>query len=357
MLLPEQMASNCTEDITSMLEEASRIATSSSWLIRLSAMHIYTSIIPFLPLQSRIYEAYRHQSTPSAIVLTGREETWQVGEARLKELPDDKMRCMRFSPDGGKLVIGSERGVVEIRNALTGEVDMVDKSHEGAITALAFSQDSFQLATGSEDKNVRLWPNTSEAEHRILEGHHSTIVDITCSAQDDKICSTSTDGVICIWDTSESALLSTFQTNLPDLSSVSFHPHTSRIIISKTKSDVLRIWDVSTRSPTPPRSNSTAISASHPSQTIPITFSDGTSCLLESISNTIVMLERAPTGSSLKTQTYEDRTAIIYGAEMKTVCWLPSDIEVVKEESHINKLAFSARDGRFFLLDFSRLHL
>ncbi|NET80248.1 WD40 repeat domain-containing protein [Okeania sp. SIO1F9] len=43
------------------------------------------------------------------------------------------------------------------------------------VESIAFSPDSKTLASGSWDKNIRLWNTTSGEQLRILKGHESLI--------------------------------------------------------------------------------------------------------------------------------------------------------------------------------------
>lgn len=70
---------------------------------------------------------------------------------------------------------GGEAGAkICLADVKTGEVRILD-GHTGQITALTFSPDGKRLASGSEDRTVRLWDVESGKTVRILRGHEKAI--------------------------------------------------------------------------------------------------------------------------------------------------------------------------------------
>jgi WD40 repeat protein len=61
-----------------------------------------------------------------------------------------------WSPDGTKLASGSEDKTVKIWNAKTGKCDSTLNVDSG-VNAVAWSPDAKVLASGSDDKTVRIW--------------------------------------------------------------------------------------------------------------------------------------------------------------------------------------------------------
>ena len=57
-------------------------------------------------------------------------------------------------------------------DASTGEVL---EGHTGAIKSVAFSNDSTRIASGSEDKSVRVWDASTGMELIKLKGHSSGV--------------------------------------------------------------------------------------------------------------------------------------------------------------------------------------
>jgi WD40 repeat protein len=79
-------------------------------------------------------------------------------------------RCWDFSPDGTKLVVGSDDGLAYILNLETGEMLYPQFGHTGWLESVHFSADGKRLLTTSDDGTAKLWDLSvaSEPGGRLL---------------------------------------------------------------------------------------------------------------------------------------------------------------------------------------------
>jgi len=70
-----------------------------------------------------------------------------------------------ISPDGRRIVCGSEDGTIYIRDMETGEVlGSPLLGHTGRVWSVAVSPNGRRIVSGSEDKTIRVWDaDTGEA--------------------------------------------------------------------------------------------------------------------------------------------------------------------------------------------------
>ena len=64
---------------------------------------------------------------------------------------------MAFSPDGTRIVTGSDDRTAKVWDARTGTPLLELKGHTSLVTSVAFSPDGSRIVTGSEDRTARVW--------------------------------------------------------------------------------------------------------------------------------------------------------------------------------------------------------
>ncbi|OAQ24243.1 WD40 repeat-like protein [Linnemannia elongata AG-77] len=113
------------------------------------------------------------------------------------------VNCIAISPDGLRIASALTRtcfGDIYIRDMGTGQAEIVQQFSSREVNAIAFSADSRWIATGGDDKIVRLRDARSRILKRELEGHASSVTSLVFSPNSHRIFSGSRDGTIRAWD-------------------------------------------------------------------------------------------------------------------------------------------------------------
>ncbi|KAG6812455.1 hypothetical protein H0H92_002720 [Tricholoma furcatifolium] len=180
--------------------------------------------------------------------------------------------CVRFSHDGKFLATGCNR-TAQIYDTKTGVKTwhalslviyslffvpisvLVDEAAGKAgdlyIRSVCFSPDGKYLATGAEDKQIRIWDIAKKRIRTIFDGHQQEIYSLDFSADGRLIVSGSGDKTARIWDM-ETTTSKVLTINDPDslnndagVTSVAISPN-GQLVAAGSLDTVVRIWDVQT---------------------------------------------------------------------------------------------------------------
>ena len=97
-----------------------------------------------------------------------------------------EVRCFRghrftvwsvaFSPDGERVLSGSEDGTLRLWEVKAGKELRCFQGHTMAVYSVAFSPDGKRALSGSRDKTIRLWDVQTGKELRSFTGHKGGVL-------------------------------------------------------------------------------------------------------------------------------------------------------------------------------------
>ncbi|KAF7257317.1 hypothetical protein EG68_05541 [Paragonimus skrjabini miyazakii] len=115
----------------------------------------------------------------------------------------------------------------------------------GAVTCVTLGRKSGRvMATGGEDRKVKLWAVGKPTCILSLTGHTSSIESTEFSQEEDRVAAGSLSGSIRIWDLEEMKIVRTLSGHTSGISSLDFHPF-GNFVASGSIDTLVKLWDVS----------------------------------------------------------------------------------------------------------------
>jgi glucose repression regulatory protein TUP1 len=182
---------------------------------------------------------------------------WIVGYPKTKTLDVSLLQsldhpsvvcCARFSNDGTMLATGCSR-TAQVFDVVSGNkiADLADEAtREGEIyiRSVCFSPDGKYLATGAEDKIIRIWDLSKRRVRFALQGHEQNIYSLDWSRDGKFVVSGSGDKSLKLWDMESGRALKTMlndgdilmpKDGVPKesgVTSVAFNPTISHLVVT-----------------------------------------------------------------------------------------------------------------------------
>jgi WD40 repeat protein/serine/threonine protein kinase len=128
---------------------------------------------------------------------------WETGQLALPLLSGhaDKGISVTFSQDGRRLASGSWAGEIMIWDARTGNRLHTLTEHHHPISALAFSPDGRRLVSACFNESLIVWDATTGLPVHTLEGHDRLVLGVAFSHDGSRIASAGEDKTVRVWET------------------------------------------------------------------------------------------------------------------------------------------------------------
>jgi WD40 repeat protein/tetratricopeptide (TPR) repeat protein len=151
--------------------------------------------------------------------------------------------AVAITPDGKRVITGSEDRAARVWDAETGAVIAELKGHDGAVTAVALTPDG-RVVTASEDDTARIWEASSGSPLAELKGHAAGVTALAVMP-DGRIVTGSDDRTARIW-TASGAMAAEFKGHDGAITALAVMADGLRLVTA-AKDKTVRVWDVRTR--------------------------------------------------------------------------------------------------------------
>jgi len=159
------------------------------------------------------------------------EDDGQKGKSHLRAV-----RTLVFSPDGKKLISGSDDQTLKVWDAGTREEVAVFSGHRRRVSQCAISAEGTRVISADTAGGIRIWDTTTGLEIAPLKGHYRS-VEFRCSPDAKRLVTMDAAHHLRLWDAYSGSELRSF----PDTSSYALGPDGKRLVLSR-RDGTLTLW-------------------------------------------------------------------------------------------------------------------
>jgi WD40 repeat protein/tRNA A-37 threonylcarbamoyl transferase component Bud32 len=161
---------------------------------------------------------------------------------------ENNVRGVAFSADGRHIASGSDDRTVKVWDVATGRETHTLRGHTDGVYGVAFSPDGRRIASASHDKTARVWDAATGREVYTLGGHTNFVHAVAFSPDGRQIATASWDQTVKVWDADTGRETLTLRGHTSDVTGVAFSPD-GRRLASAGWDGTVRVWHAASGHP------------------------------------------------------------------------------------------------------------
>ncbi|KAL7926381.1 hypothetical protein ACQKWADRAFT_280138 [Trichoderma austrokoningii] len=215
--------------------------------------------------------------------------------AHLRELRghNGNILSVAFSHDSKFILSGSADRTVRLWDNTTSECLHTFLGHTGDVIAVAFLHDSKLVLSGSVDRTIKLWDVASRKSLYTIDGHEGEILSVAFSQDSKILASSSLDDSIKLRDSATGKCLHTLRGHGGRVLSIAFS-HDAKLLASGSFDGTIQLWDTAT-------GECLHTLRGHSGRVLSIAFSPDSNILASGSSDNTIKLWDGTTGQCLQT--------------------------------------------------------
>jgi GTPase SAR1 family protein/RNase P subunit RPR2 len=190
-----------------------------------------------------LVSACRPTETPTPAVTPKRDESLAVLERELTG-HTGWVFSVAVSPDGKWVASGADDKTVKIWDIETGNCHAILRGHGGQVNCVAITRDGKRLLSSSGDQRIRIWAFPSGRLERVLEGHQGVVWPVVSIANGELLLSGGVfgDPSIKVWVADSGACTRTIRAG-QDIEAAALSADGKRFLIGGAKGEIA-LWDL-----------------------------------------------------------------------------------------------------------------
>ncbi|WP_189880882.1 NB-ARC domain-containing protein [Streptomyces viridiviolaceus] len=155
---------------------------------------------------------------------------------------EDWVRSVVGAPDGNWLATGGDDRTVRIWERASGTCVAVLTGHNDWVRSVAIAPDGGWLVSGSDDKSVRVWDWASGTCVAVLVGHSAAVTSVAIAPGGGWLVSGSNDKSVRVWDRASGTCVAVLVGHSAAVTSVAIAPG-GGWLVSGSNDKSVRVWD------------------------------------------------------------------------------------------------------------------